>query len=337
MGGAPLVVATGQVLGGSGSCTILTVQDLLFDRVAQLLRRLAPLGGRGRLALLLHKRATTRSEPWTFQMGRGHHMTVPGNSAQSWLAAFTGSYDDEQIELLLPLIEPGSWVLDVGASLGFYTIPLGLAARAAGARLVAVEPVRQNCVVIRHNVELNGLQDTVTVISSALGAAASEMTVHIESGGAGNAAIVTGLAPEEVQRHDRAGNTWDADTVQVQRLDDLRLPPEVSGRRCSLIKIDVEGFEMDMLEGASDFIAAHRPTIFGEFNPLWLETRGFAKSAPGIWAASNQYVCLELAHHRQRSISDERMSTLKPLLPSGSRSGTDLLLLPVSVTAHSHG
>lgn len=264
-------------------------------------------------------------------------MTVPGNSAQSWRAAFTGSYDDEHVELLLPLIEPGSWVLDIGASLGFYTIPLGLAARAAEARLVAVEPVRQNCVVIRHNVELNGLQDTVTVISSALGAAASEMTVHIESGGAGNAAIVTDLAPEEVEHHDRAGNTWDADTVQVRRLDDLQLPPEVSGRRCSLIKIDVEGFEMDMLEGASDFIATHRPTIFGEFSPLWLETRGFAKSAPEIWATNNRYVSLELAHRSVLCISDKRISTVKPLPLSGFRSGTDLLLLPVSVAAHGNG
>lgn len=305
------------------------MQDLLIDRAAQLSRRLAPLRGRGRLALLLHKRLAIRSKPWSFQMRRGHQMTVPGNSAQSWRAAFTGSYDDEHIELLLPLIEPGSWVLDIGASLGFYTIPLGLAARAAGARLVAVEPVRQNCAVIRHNVQWNGLQDTVTVISSALGAAASEMTVHIESGGAGNAAIVTDLAPEEVERHDRAGNTWDADTVQVQRLDDLELPPEVRERRCSLIKIDIEGFEMDMLEGASDFIAAHRPTIFGEFSPLWLETRGFSKSAPEIWAASNRYVCLELAHHSARRISDNRVSTLKPLARSGSRSDTDLLLLPV--------
>lgn len=216
-------------------------------------------------------------------------MTVPGNSAQSWRAAFTGSYDDEHLELLLPLIVPSSLVFDIGAPLGFYTVPLGLAARPVGARVVAVEPVAQNCAVIGNNFELNGLQDTVTVVLSALGAASSEMTIHIDVGGAGNATIITGVAPEKVGRRDRAGNTWDAENIWVQRLDNLPFSPEISDRRCSVIKIDVEGFEMDILEGARDFIATHRSTILGEFSPEWLERRGPGSLAPGRWAASNRY------------------------------------------------
>lgn len=256
-------------------------------------------------------------------------MIVPGNSAQSWRAAFTGSYDDEQLALLFPLIEPHSWVLDVGASLGFYTIPLALAAKKVDARIVAIEPVHNNCDVIRQNVRLNGLDHVVFIQQCALGDTASEVTLHVETGGTGNATIVTGLDSVEVEWHDRAGNTRSSQSVQVYRLDDLQMPSEVSGRRCSLIKIDVEGFEMNVLAGAASFISSHRPAIFGEFSPSWLKTRGSTAFGPAEWAAKNGYSCRELVHARASLSSDEQTISLRPLVHSGTRTGTDLMLLPV--------
>jgi len=228
----------------------------------------------------------------------------------------------------VPLIDPGSLVLDVGASLGLYTIPLGLAARRVGARVVAVEPIAENCAVILHNVELNRVQDAVTLQSHALGAAPGEVTLHIESGGAGNATVVTGLDAGEVGRHDRVGNMREAETVQVRPLDDVELSPEDAGRRCSLIKLDVEGFEMDVLDGARAFIARHRPAILGEFNPTWLETRGVPATAPATWAAENGYACREVVLTRVNPASDTKKASLRPLAATGVRGGTDLLLLP---------
>jgi FkbM family methyltransferase len=255
-------------------------------------------------------------------------MTVPANSSQSWRAAFTGSYDDEVIDLLVPHVEPGSLVFDVGASFGFYTIPLGLAAQRVGARVVAVEPVGRNCDVLRRNVALNGLDGVVSVLPWALGAVPAQVTLHVETGGAGNAAIVTGLDPAEVARHDRAGNTGGTETVEVRRLDDLELPVDLRHRRCSLVKIDAEGFEMDILAGATSFLAAHRPALFAEFSPAWLQSRGLAASAPVGWAAAHGYTCHELVHTRARRTSDVLVSTLAPLAPTAPRRGTDLMLLP---------
>lgn len=262
-------------------------------------------------------------------MRKGHRMAVPANSAQSWRAAFTGSYDDEEIELLIPHIEPASLVLDIGASLGFYTIPLGLAARPVGARVLAIEPVARNCDVIRRNVELNDLEDVVSVTRTALGKAHGRVTLHLETGGAGNATVVTGVDPMEVERHDRAGNTRETETVPVRPLDDLELSPEDGGRRCSLVKMDAEGFEMEILAGATSFIASHRPVLFAEFSPSWLETRGSAASAPAEWAAANGYACQELVHSRSNPVSDVLVPSLTPIGPSGVRSGTDLMLLPL--------
>lgn len=261
-------------------------------------------------------------------MSRGHTMDVPKNSAQSWRAAFTGTYDDAEIELLIPFIQPGSLVLDVGASLGFYTIPLAFAARAAGARVVAIEPVSRNCAIIRRNIVLNRLQEVVTVIQCGLGAAHGTAMVHIERGGTGNAAIVSGLDSQEVERHDRAGNTGDVELIQVKPLDDLDLPPNDLDRPCSLMKLDTEGFEMDILAGAKSFVAKHRPIMLGEFSPLWLETRGFPASAPADWAVANRYVCQEVVRARANVISEALEVSLQKWTHSRGRTGSDLMLVP---------
>lgn len=257
-------------------------------------------------------------------------MEVPANSAQSWIAAFTGAYDDAELDLLLSYIRRGSFVLDVGASLGFYAIPLAKAVKDLGGRLVAVEPVRGNCQVLRRNIALNGLGDVVSLLPVALGDKEERVLLHIETGGTGNATIVSGLNPSQVAHHDRQGGTGTAEHADVRRLDNVELPVDGPAQACSLLKMDVEGFEMEMLEGASQFIAAHRPVIFGEFHPVWFETRGIDPSEPQRWAETNRYDCMELVYARPHRFLDLEKITLRPLGRDGARSGTGLLLLPTA-------
>jgi FkbM family methyltransferase len=255
-------------------------------------------------------------------------MDVPANSAQSWRAAFTGSYDDEEIGLLTQYVEPGSFVLDVGASLGFYTIPLATVARTLAARLLAVEPVAANCVTLRHNLDINGLDDVVSIAPVALGRQSGKVFLHVETGGTGNAAIVSGLDATEVARHDKAGGTGGTETARVCPLDELVLPSDYGALRCSLIKIDAEGFEMDILAGSSSFIAAHRPVIFAEFSPEWLSTRGVSAAAPREWADENDYDCLELVYYRPNAMLERQKVSVQPLTADDVRIGTSLVLDP---------
>jgi FkbM family methyltransferase len=299
-----------------------------IDAVAFASRTLPPLRGRGRVALFLQQRMSGPEGSWTINMRRGHRMTVPVSSAQSWSAAFTGAYDDDQIDLLVPFIEPGSFVLDIGASLGFYSVPLGLAAQKIGARVLAVEPVRANCEIIQRNLQLNGLMDVVDILPYALGRQDAEVSLHIESGGSGNATIVTGVDLGAVRQHDAAGNMAARETSRIRPLDGLPLPPEYRGRRCTLMKLDTEGFEMEVLLGATSFIATHRPVILAEFNPSWLQSRGVHAAAPLDWAAANGYSCKETTFSRESPISDVRRVSLTALDDPALRSGSDLLLLP---------
>lgn len=324
-------VTPSGVAGPEGACCQrypVVVQALLIDAAARVSRSLPPLRGRGRVAQALLHRMPVMQGSWTIRMRGGHRMAVPVNSAQSWRAAFTGCYDDEEMQLLTPHVMPDSLVLDIGASLGFYTIPLGLTAQRVGARVIAIEPVRRNCDVLHRNIELNGLEEVVSVIPCALGRTPGQVSLHVESGGTGNATIVTGLPADEVTRHDQAGNTGSVELAEVRTLDDLELSEADCERPCSLMKIDAEGFEMDILAGAASFVARHRPVLFAEFNPSWLETRGLHASAPAEWATRNRYICQELAYKRAGVTSDVQHASLRPVALSGHRAGTDLMLLP---------
>src|SRR5947209_1245448 len=113
---------------------------------ARAARRLPPVRGRARVADLLYGWAgPSPVGSFVIQMQRGHRMVVPLSSAQSWRAAFTGRYDDGELDLLDPAIAPDSFVLDIGACLGFYTVPMAAIARSRNSLVLAVEPVVANC------------------------------------------------------------------------------------------------------------------------------------------------------------------------------------------------
>ncbi len=228
----------------------------LVDHIASVSRRLPDARGKARLGWRL-RRHMPHDGDWDLRLRNGEHYSLPSGSMMSWVVAFTGQYDAEPQRMLARHLRPGTIVLDVGASLGLWTIPLGRAAKAAGARVWAVEPHPSNHPWLRRNVELNGLQDIVEIHEIALGDRAGTVTMQIDERGGGNAAISTSAS---------AGS--DVATVPMRRLDELALPAPVSA-----MKLDVEGFELSVLRGARELLARDTPVIFGEFSPEWLAAR----------------------------------------------------------------
>lgn len=157
-------------------------------------------------------------------------------------------------------IAAGGWAVDVGANIGVITSQL---CQVVGNRglVWAFEPLPGNVERLSFLKERNGL-DQLTLFPVAVGAEE------------GTAAI--GLPPPGRSGWGSITKSWDVAgrlEVPVRPLDAV-VGAAGGDRRISFLKIDVEGFEPEVLEGARQVLAEHRPDVFCEFNDVLLRDRG---------------------------------------------------------------
>ncbi len=148
--------------------------------------------------------------------------------------------EDEFWDALMQEIQPGDSFADVGANIGVYTI----AAARRGAQVTSYEPNPDTAALLRRNLELNGITDRVTVHEQAV--AASDGTLPFVAEGTLN---------------------WGA---RVDAAGDLRVQSTTLTGAFDLVKIDVEGYELEVLAGAAPLLADResRPrAIFLELHP----------------------------------------------------------------------
>jgi FkbM family methyltransferase len=167
---------------------------------------------------------------------RGARWVVGTGTHGCWV----GSYERLTREWVCRLLTPGKVAYDVGANAGFFTL---LASRLVGVtgRVIAFEPAPANLLALRRHVELNAAIN-VEVIDAAVAEAPGSAVFEA----AGSAA---------------QGHLSDAGSLEVQvvQMDDL------VGRAViptpDFLKIDVEGAELRVLEGARRVLSSGHPSI----------------------------------------------------------------------------
>ena len=156
-----------------------------------------------------------------------------------------GEYCEGEIELFRQVIQPGSVVVEVGANIGPHTVFLARQVTAQG-MVIAFEPQRVVFQTLCANLALNSIRN-VHCFQQAVGAARGSITVPaIDYTRAGNFGGVS------------MGSHTSGEQVPLSRLDDLNPPA------CQFLKIDVEGMEKEVLEGAANMIAQFKPVIYLE-------------------------------------------------------------------------
>jgi FkbM family methyltransferase len=283
-----------------------------------------PVRGREWLAGKLFARDHARDEWWQVDVGGGLRLHLPASSRQSWVAAFTGTYDRDEVALLASHLRPGTVALDIGASLGLYTVQLAEWARSLQARVIAVEPIPANAAIIRANIDRNGLGAYASVMELALGIEDSSVIMRVERGGLGNATVATGVAEAEMARHASNGGLGAGVEIAVKPLDSLSFDAPVS-----VVKMDAEGFEMDILSGADRFIARYRPVIFAEFSEEWMLSRGRSLDDPFEWAAKHGYGVYKVAVERSGRVLKKTELRITQIESSRHRGAAELLLAPL--------
>lgn len=175
------------------------------------------------------------------------------NVASSHSGFILGSHEPEVQKALAAVLRPGMVYFDAGANVGFFAI---LAARLLGpaGRVVCFEPLPENARQIEHNAALNGFSN-ITVCQDALGGSNRTETFCTSTEPTWGMLTSVGKAPVQ------SSGTID---VSVRTLDSLCGPDKLPYP--DLIKIDVEGAEAELLEGAAATLATSRPLLIIELH-----------------------------------------------------------------------
>jgi FkbM family methyltransferase len=161
-----------------------------------------------------------------------------------------GEYNGHEAGVLRQLVHEGDVVIEAGANIGSHTVGIARKAGPRG-RVIAYEPQR---LVFQHlcaNISLNSLQN-VECQRAAVGSSAGtirvpELPYDMENNFGGL----------ELDSH--AGSM----ETSVVTIDET-----FKYNRLNLIKVDVEGWEADVIEGARQVIARFKPTLFVENDRL---------------------------------------------------------------------
>ncbi len=228
-------------------------------RGAALLRATPDFPGKARLGAALYRTVGSPAGPVEVAMKDGSRLRLDPASRTEAGSIWTGRYDHRLVSFLVASLRPGGVALDIGANIGFYTVPLAVRLQGLGGVVHAFEPLAANHERLLENVALNGATAAARVWHSALGSSDGMVALEPELGApTGNAASypVSGAAPGR----ELAPLT----TVDV-------FAARESLERCDLVKIDVEGGELAVLRGSDELLARCRPLVVLELNPYWMQ------------------------------------------------------------------
>jgi FkbM family methyltransferase len=172
------------------------------------------------------------------------------------LCAFR-AYERHELAAFRARLRPGDVVLDVGAHVGYYA--LHAAAIVGAANVHAFEPDPRNAARLRANAELNGFTDLTVcqmAVSHAPGRATFRSVTTRGETGWGSLMVDAGEATRDVE-------------VEVTSLDAYARDLGT----VAMIKVDVQGAELEVLEGARAVLTASRPDVVLELCDVYWGSR----------------------------------------------------------------
>jgi FkbM family methyltransferase len=170
-----------------------------------------------------------------------------------------GFYEKYETELFKRLVKKGMVVVDIGANIGYYTL---LAAHLVGyeGKVFAFEPDPYNYNLLCKNIEVNGYRNVIS-IRKAVFSKSGEMKLFLDKINLGGHS----LSEANV---DKSASI----TVEVTSLDEYFKNTDY---KIDVIKMDIQGSEMDVLKGMTNTIKENdNLKIITEFWPMGLRNSG---------------------------------------------------------------
>lgn len=212
--------------------------------------------GKGRLS-----RWSLPGRPVRVRLNCGHEVLAPdGNEPMVSFAAVFGNYEQATLQCIARWQSArGGSIVDVGANIGMLSLPL--AARLSGdAQLLAIEGSPRVHAFLMHNVARSGLAHRIKVRNVLCGESDDRNVPFFD---APQRCFGMGSRAPQFQAEPTAH-------LPMRTLDSLLEDTRL--QRVTVLKVDVEGYELEVFKGAARCLAQYRPLVVFEFND-WAEQR----------------------------------------------------------------
>ncbi len=235
---------------------------------------------------------------------------IPSEHIQQQLF-WHGYYEKPAILSWEALIRPGDIVFDIGANTGYYSL---VASRVAK-KVYAFEPASGMRQQLEKNIALNKIT-TISVEPFALSQSTGRVKLYISS--SENTGMSSLQPPENF--------SGQKETVNTISLDDWIIDhgPVIP----SLIKIDAEGVEANILAGMRALLDQHRPIIFIEIRAELLSKFGHTPSSVYQFLESRNYSAFEPVKPRVLTdLHEQKEADTVIFLPEGYQLPSPIRLL----------
>ncbi len=216
--------------------------------------RWCPITDGKRLLLNLTRDLITPEEPVAvFDSKYGFRLKANLANPEHQYLYFYGTHDERYVVTkLLKIIQPGDVCWDIGANIGFYTCLLASRVEETGA-VVAFEPARRTCGYLSENVSLNQFAN-VTVVNKGLSDSVEQRDLYYTKAG-----LAEGTASLKYANGRTASERVTLDTID-NLIGELPVP--------DFIKIDVEGYQLEVLRGGEHCLKTHAPLLMAELKDV---------------------------------------------------------------------
>lgn len=202
-----------------------------------------------------------------------------------------GTYEKDESWFIFQLLQDGDLILDIGAHIGWYSIQF--AKRYNNSIIHAFEPLPQTCSVLKKNLKLNNISN-VEVHNFALGNVdKTEDFFYFTSG----SAIAS---RRNLLEHSKVSKI----KCKVTTLDSIA--KHLNLKKINFLKCDVEGSELDVINGGLQSISKFLPVIYIELFHGWCEKFGYVPNDVLALLNSMDYKCFKI--HNKSFIQVEEIN-----------------------------
>lgn len=174
-----------------------------------------------------------------------------------------GAHQRNELAMVMSVIAPGDHVIDIGGHIGTFSIPIARRVTETG-RVFTFEPIDEHVQLLERNIEMNNVAGSVRVFQSIVTDIPARYARHTSHRN-------TSLSTFRLEATDQDGD------IPCMNLDAWWQQQRDSGTltaRVRLIKIDVEGMELNVLKSGRRVLDRDRPIVYFEVALVHMDAAG---------------------------------------------------------------